>query len=436
MRYCQRLIAFVRRRYRMLLVLAVLLALLGDIATHWGTCFWAKYRLHAARTALERQDYGRASELLTQLLRLRPDDAEIHFLSARLARRSGDLAEAARQLRACEKLASLPKEELKLEQMLTQAQEGDLSPSQEQVLHQCIAQQHPDTFLILEALSQGYTKRYQLSQALDCLNRMLQQQPDNPYALTRRGWIQERFGNLQEAQADFRRAVAVAPEYVLARRFLADHLLHLVRKPEEAAEHYEFLHQRQPDDPELTANLARCWLGLDQVAEARSLLGKALVAHPRDANLLLVRGLVALNEGQLPQAENWLRQAVASKPAFQPAYYSLILVLQREGKLDEVEKCRARLEEAEADLAKIDKLTQQIKQEPYNSQLRYEMARMLFKIGEDQEGENWLQKVLLLDPNHQLARQALAEHQQKGANPSRSPMRLDPQGPSTGLTRP
>ncbi len=436
MQYCQRLIAFVRRRYRMILVLAVLLALLGDIATRWGTYWWAEYRLRAAQVALERQDYSQAHELLTQLLRLRPDNAEGHFLSARLARRCGDLAEAARQLRVCEKLASLPQEQLKLEQMLIQAQQGELNASQEKVLHECIAQQHPDTFLILEALSQGYTKRYQLSQALDCLNRMLEQQPDNPYALTRRGWIQERFGNTQEALADFRRAVTLAPEHVLARRFLADNLLHIFRNPEEAATHYEFLHQRQPDDPEVTANLARCWLGQDRVAEARSLLGKALVAHPRDAHLLVVRGLVALNEGQLPQAENWLRQAVASKPAYQPAYYSLVLVLQRQGKTDEVEKCRARLEQAEADLAKIDKLTQQIKQEPYNPQLRYEMARLLFKIGENQEGVNWLHKVLLLDPHHQLARQALAEHQQQGTSSSASPMRLDQQSFSTGVMRP
>jgi tetratricopeptide (TPR) repeat protein len=228
----------------------------------------------------------------------------------------------------------------------------------------------------------------------------------------------------------------VAPEHVLARRFLADNLLHFAKKSEEAAEHYEFLLQRQPDDPELAANLAQCWLAQERVAEARSLLGKALVTHPRDANLLLARGLVALNEGQLPQAENWLRQAVTSKPAFQPAHYSLILVMQKQGKTAEAEKCQARLRDLEADLDQIDKLSQQLKQEPYNPQLRYEMARLLFKIGEVQEGENWLHKVLLLDPHHQLARQALAEHQQQGARPSGSPMRFDQQNFNTGLTRP
>src|SRR5579875_3663888 len=109
MQYCQRLIAFVRRRYRMILVLAVLLALLGDIATRWGTYWWAEYRLRAAQVALERQDYSQAHELLTQLLRLRPDNAEGHFLSARLARRWGDLAEAARQLRSAKNWPAFPR---------------------------------------------------------------------------------------------------------------------------------------------------------------------------------------------------------------------------------------------------------------------------------------------------------------------------------------
>jgi tetratricopeptide (TPR) repeat protein len=434
MRAIQLSIAFVRRRYQLVLLLVVLLLLLADVASHWGTYFWAEYRLRGARKALERQDYSQAQELLTQHLRFRPDSAEGNLLSARLARRSGDLAEAARRLQACEKLGSLPRDVLQLEQILFEVQQGNLE--REKFLQDCLARQHPDTFVILEALSQGYTKRYQLSQALDCLNRMLEQQPDNPYALTRRGWIQERFHNNKEALADYRRAVEVAPEHVLARRFLADSLLHFARKPEEAAQHYEFLLQRQPDDPNLVANLGQCWLDQDRVSEARSLVGKALTAYPRDANLLLVRGLLAHREGQLSQAETWLRQALASKPSLQPAHYTLILVLGQQGKIEESEKSKEQLRNVEADLRRMDELVHQSMSAPLNPQLRYEVARLLLKIGEDQEGENWLRMVLLLDPYHIAARQALAEHQQRGANKTASPIGLDHRSVSAELTPP
>jgi tetratricopeptide (TPR) repeat protein len=434
MRGFQSLISFLRRRYRLVLVLAVLLVLFADLASHWGTYLWAEYRLHTARKALEREDYSQAQELLSQYLRLRPDSAEGHFLSARLARRTGDLVEAARHLQACEKRGTLSRDDLKLEKILFEVQQGNLE--QEKFLQDCLAGEHADTFLILEALSQGYTKRYQLGQAQDCLNRMLDRQPDNPYALTRRGWIYERLGNHKDAQADYRHAVSVAPENVLARRFLADSLLHIARKSEEAVEHYEFLHQRQPDDPTITAYLAQCWLEQDRISEARSLVGKALTAHPRDPNLLMVRGLLAQREGELSQAEMWLRQAVAARPSFQPAYYALILVLGQEGKDAEAEKCQKQLQSVEAELKQMDDLIHQAMKEPFNPQLRYEVARLLLKLGEDQEGENWLQMVLLLDPYHPGARQILAERQQRGESKTQGGIPPNRQSLSAGLPFP
>lgn len=419
MRLFQRMPLLLRQRYQLILLVVVLLLLVADLATHWGGYFLAAYRLHTARQALAQQNYSQAQQLLDQYLRSRPDSAEGHLLSARLARRMGDLEEAKRHLQACERIGTLPRDDLKLEQVLFEVEQGNLT--QEKYLQDRLARQDADSFLILEALSQGYTKRYQLSQALECLNRMLEQQPDNPYALRRRGWIHDRFLNHKDAQVDLRHAVEVAPEDVLARRLLADNLLNFDRKPEEAAEHYEFLHQRQPDDPTVSANLARCWLELERFAEARSLVGKALTVHPRDAELLMVRGQLAQKEGQLSQAETWLRQAVAAKPALQPAYYALMLVLEHEGKKEEADKCHKQLQAVEADLQKMNELVRKAMAEPYNPQWRCEVGRLLLKIGEEQEGENWLRRALLLDPNHLATRQALAEHQQRGGNKAAMP---------------
>jgi tetratricopeptide (TPR) repeat protein len=145
---------------------------------------------------------------------------------------------------------------------------------------------------------------------------------------------------------------------------------------------------------------------LDEVSET----------HARDPSLLLARGQLAAKEGRLPEAETWLRQAVASKPSFQPAYYALILCLNRQGKSDDADKCQQQLRNVEADLRELDKLVHRLNGEPGNPQLRYEIARLLLRIGEEKEGENWLLMTLRLNPNHAAARQALAERSQPRAS--------------------
>src|SRR5262249_42652220 len=162
--------------------------------------------------------------------------------------------------------------------------------------------------------SQGYMKTYQLSKAFGCLNKMLEQQPDNVFALLRRGWILEWSNRFEEAENDYRRAVALQPDHVLAHHRLAENLLIHAKKNAEAAEHFQAVARLRPDDVTAEVNLAKCRREMGQFDEARTLLDRLLAAHPNVAAALLERGQLAMSEGQHEQAESWLRRGLELQP--------------------------------------------------------------------------------------------------------------------------
>jgi tetratricopeptide (TPR) repeat protein len=116
----------------------------------------------------------------------------------------------------------LPNDAVHLESVLTEVQQGQFRGTVEYYLNRRLDKHGSESFLIYEALSQGYTKTFQLSKALGCLNKMLEQQPDNVYALVRRGWVLERLHQFEEAEEDYRRAIALQPDHALAQQRLAE----------------------------------------------------------------------------------------------------------------------------------------------------------------------------------------------------------------------
>src|SRR5436305_676810 len=133
---------------------------------------------------------------------------------------------------------------------------------------------------------------------------MLEEQPDNVYALVRRGWVLERLRFPAEAVENYRRAVALRPGHALARRRLAERLTD-AKDPAGAAGQDEALRQIDPKDAGAGVGLARCCLELGRAVDARRLLDELAAAHPADAEVLTERGKLALDDGQDAAAEGW-----------------------------------------------------------------------------------------------------------------------------------
>src|SRR5262249_41821392 len=144
----------------------------------------------------------------------------------------------------------------------------------------CVEKGHPDSVLLLEALTWGYLKTFRLPQADHTLKLWLEREPDNVQALLWRAEVIERGGqDYFKVLEYYDRVVDLEPENDPPRLRLADVLL-LVNQPEDALAHFEQLRDRQPDNPAVLRGVARCWVGLGRLEEARRLLDAVLAVQP------------------------------------------------------------------------------------------------------------------------------------------------------------
>jgi tetratricopeptide (TPR) repeat protein len=394
----------------LILLSAGLLALISAGATlaSWHLAAWQDYR--AAMQAIERRDFAEARARLERCLAVWPHSAEVHLLAARTARRAGAYDDAEKHLKECQRL-DWPMEEVRLERDLIRAQRGDVSDVEKHLMF-FAEHGHPDALLILEALCQGYLKTYRLTHASRCLELWLQKRPDDVQALLWRAEVAQLRSSNQEALADCRRAVELAPEHDKARLRLAQ-LLVTENLPAEAIPHFERLRQRQPENTEVLLGLARCRRLLGEPEEAGQLLDQLLQITPEDVGALGERGRVCLEKREPARAERWLRMAVNRAPYDRDMVYALYLCLQQSGKAQEAEEYRANLKEIESQLNRLREVTRRITETPHDPALRHEAGVIFLKSGQNKEGLRWLYSALQEEPGYQPTHQVLADYYEK-----------------------
>ncbi len=405
------------------LVIALLLALAGGGfgIRAISRAVEAASHARAAEAYLEQSEHSQwrvnlthARDELIHCRRIRPDNAHLHFLAARTARRLDDYDEAERLLDRAAQLGWV-KEAIDLERALAHAQRGDLNPM-EGVLLSFVARDHPDKVLILEALSRGYLATYRLHRALACLDSWLEYQADNTQALLWRGQTRLLLGRRDDALADYRHVVELDPEDEEGCRKLAELLLSS-HQADQALPYFLHWQRRQPNDPQALLGLAQCQAELGHTDEAIALLDHLLSAEPRNAAALALRGKLALDAGRTTEAESWLRKSLDLAPRERAAVYSLYRCLQAQDRQDEARQCRGTLEEIDADLAQLDRLKREIQKAPHDASLRCEMGRILLRNHQEREALRWLASALKEDPRHAATQAALADYHRQRAEP-------------------
>jgi Tfp pilus assembly protein PilF len=393
---------FFRRRVTIALVVVGLLVGGGVAAwSHWST----GQLLRQGEEALAAREYARARDYLQRYLSARPGDAHARLLAARAARRLHEYYEAREHLARCRQDGG-DREAIDVEEALIAVQRGDEGPVAD--LRQRAKQDDDLALVILEVLIQHDLNTYQLWQALHGLNQYLQQRPDDLQALLGRAYVWERFLYFKDALEDYRRAVAAHPDNERARLGLADTLLQ-AGTPAEALTQYQWLAQRWPERPEVRLGLARCRLRLGQAEEARKLLDGLLAERSDQGEVLWERGQLALDEGKPAQAEPWLRRAVDLLPHDRRVNYALFRCLDELNRQPEAATVKARVDQIDADLRRLDEVRHKVMKTPADAALRCEGGLLFLRNGQRQEGIRWLRLALRLDPNNQAARKALAE---------------------------
>lgn len=406
---------FARRPRVALLLLTIVLA--GG--TGAGLYLFGLHEWHAALKSLEKEQAVEAQQHLKWCLQMWPWSTPVHLKAARAARLKGDFQEAESHLKQCLKLQKGSTAETELEFLLLRVQEGEVD-AVAPVLWQCVEQHHSESPLILETLAQAYIHDLRFGPALSCLNHCLEIAPDRALARYWHGWIYEYLGDRNEALQDYQQAIQLDPDYIPARRRLADLCLQLVRV-EEALPHLEYLQQHFPDRADVQANLGHCRYLQGDLAEARRLLESAVEQLPNDLTVLILLGRLENQEGHFRQAEHWLRRALAVDATDPEAYHLLVRSLQGQNRPEDAEVEEEHRIQALTRVKRIHQLLREAAQQPLsNPDSMCEIGQLFLDGKEDRLALYWLHQALEVDSSHVPTHRALAQYYEKKGDTERA----------------
>jgi tetratricopeptide (TPR) repeat protein len=279
-------------------------------------------------------------------------------------------------------------------------------------LRQTVAPEHPDALLVLEALARGYIATDRLADATQACDLWISRQPDHPWPWLWRGEIFERMGHKQAALGDYLKALENAPDDRDVRLALG-RLLAETRRSDVAAEHFEHVLRRHPDEQEALLGLAGCQVDQGRLAEAISLLQRISASANNGAVAargFLLHGRIALAKDDPAAAEFWLRQVVGLAPDHPEALHQLITALRAQNKNAEADKLAPRLETMRRDLARLTELIAMIARHPEDADVRGEAGTIALRLGRADDGVRLLESALRLRGDHRAAHAALAQH--------------------------
>ena len=319
-------------------------------------------------------------------------------------------------LAVCERLEG-PSERVRLERTLLLVQQGGLVPSTERQLRGYVTAHHADSEDILEALSRGCMNTYRPTSALAYLEQWLQLEPNNAQGYLWQAAMHERISDLEEAKRDCRKAVELAPQNQEAQFQLADMLVKGL-EPKEAGERFEELYRKQPNNPAIAMGLAQAEVLLSHFERAEQLLNDLARKYPEDVLVLLERGRLELKRGQAAAAVPRLRKAVAVAPGDYLTNYSLLQALQQSGDSTSARAVEEKVRDLLKDVKGLSEMQEQLKEHPYDLELRCEVARTYLRQGAKEEAARWLKMILRIDPDHQAANQLLADYYEESGQPA------------------
>ena len=395
-----------RTRRRVLLSVLLLMAM-GLVTWHAVRLTRAHFAFERAEEALARYDFAAARGHLTFAGELRPRKPAVWLLAAQAARRDGDLVEAKSHLRRYKALAGVTPEG-RLEVSLQDAQLGDIERDVYDLMAKADAG-HPATEQILEALAVGSVHVYHFDRAGFWLSYLLKDYPKNPVGRLIRARMDDVLGKRDLAADGCRKLLADFPNNWEAKVLLAG-LLYRAQQFAEAADLYEELRRKRPDELIVLLGLARCRNRMGQADEARPLVRELEERFSENSEALLECGRFALADGRVGDAERLLRQAVQLAPGDHEIHYQLGLCLERAGKAEEARQHFERFKQVEADLLRLDALLKVVVNSPRDPAPRREAAMICLRNGQSTEALRWLQGALEAAPDDKATHAALADY--------------------------
>lgn len=162
-----------------------------------------------------------------------------------------------------------------------------------------------------------------------------------------------------------------------------------------------------PDSPRRSRLLARCLLNLSSLDQARDLAESSLSQEPLDLDALQLNAEIALADGDISKASDFLRRAVDQHPYSHGVRAQFAQVLGRLGRKTEAQEQLQTAEELQKLWQRFSDLQIDAINRPVDAQIRYEIGLLANRLGKRDLAVSWFRAALAINPSFSLASEAL-----------------------------
>ncbi len=381
------------------------------------------------RSALASKRLDAASGWLQWAKRISPNNAEAEFLRGRAARKKGQLEQMAEHLQLANKFG-YDKLKLQREQDLALAFGGRLDDGVEERLQTWLQESPAETNEIIEAYANGLTALSRFEDAMKLLIAWEEASPAEPLANYRKARIHEHLHQTDEAEKEYRKAIAKDASFLKASYHLGRVLLQL-RHPEESMKYFQACDSGTASLAAKTG-IAGCYRTLGDLEKARAIL-REVVQSSDDELLASFRsvdetpersvaksdlGGIETELGEFSEARKVLEMALDKYPLDSIARYSYAVALRGLGLQEEAEANFEQTRAARAALDQVSELQEVLRKNPYDTESRIRIGKIVLTYESERTGVFWIQSIFAYDPDNEEAHQLLAEYYEAKKNPS------------------
>jgi tetratricopeptide (TPR) repeat protein len=296
-----------------------------------------------------------AAQRLQELLTSNPGSSDsVHTLGLTELK----LGHPADGIRHLEQALALAPQDLTYAVTLAQAkmQQQDWAGAEDIFKKAC--QNSPKSIDAVILLGRFYGFRQDYAKAAEQFQKALSLEPKNPASLLNLAAVQMLTGQKAEAEQNYKKLSSLL--YKPTQPIYALFLFEQGRK-DEAITELKRLAEADPDDREARTRLIAAYQATNRQPEAIKVLNSALKENPKDLDALLQRGELALNAGNLADAEPDLNRVLRLKPDSAQVHYALSRLYKARGTL----------------LTQRQELNEVLRLNPYLLSVRIELAQSL-----------------------------------------------------------
>jgi len=266
-----------------------------------------------------------AQQRLQELLQSSPENSDAVHTLGLTELKLGEPADAVRHL---ERALAMAPRDLTYAVTLAQVkiQQKDWKGAEEILSKACqAAPQSADAAVLL---GRFYASQQSFPKALEQFQRALSLDSKSAPALLNLAAMQMQTGRKQDAEENYKK-LSTLP-FKLTQSAYGLFLFQEGRR-DEAIREMQRLTEQDPEDREARTRLIAAYQASDRVPEARKVLSEALKNNPKDLDALLQRGELALNTGNLGDAETDLNRVLKLKPESAQVHYALSRLYKARG---------------------------------------------------------------------------------------------------------